>query len=329
MHIDIKAASLQQKRQAYKHLAKRFGEDRPASRYEEGTLDLAPETNFHYRPLWDTDHELYDKSRSKITMKDWYALRDPRQFYYANYNITRAGQIEAVEHNFDMVEKRGMLSAIPAEWVEQISFYLLPLRHYEWGANMNNCQITALGHGAALTSPACFAMGDRLGIAQFIGLAIASNNETALNAAKDAWVNHPDWQGVRRMVEDSLVITDPMELFVAQNLAFDGIVYPLVYGVFSRESDRRGGAAISFLCSFMNEWFEETGKWVDAVIKIAAAENDENRALLKSWFATWESRAVAAFTPLSVAVLGAEAGAQAVADVAATLKARAAKLGIG
>ncbi len=331
MHIDIKAASLQQKRQAYKHLAKRFGEDRPASRYEEGTLDLAPETNFHYRPLWDTDHELYDQSRSRITMKDWYALRDPRQFYYANYNITRAGQIESVEHNFDMVEKRGMLSAIPAEWVEEISFYLLPLRHYEWGANMNNCQITALGHGAALTSPTCFAMGDRLGIAQLIGrigLAIASNNETALNAAKDAWINHPDWQGVRKMVEDSLVIEDPMELFVAQNLAFDGIVYPLVYGVFSRESDRRGGAAISFLCSFMNEWFEETGKWVDAVIKIAAAENDENKALLKSWFTAWESRAVAAFKPLSVAVLGAEAGAQAIADVAATLKARAAKLGI-
>ena len=100
-----------------------------------------------------------------------------------------------------------------------------------------------------------------------------------------------------------------MKALAAENvgLAFDGIVYPLVYSAFSRESDRRGGAAISFLCSFMNEWYEETGKWVDAVVKVAAAENDDNRALLKSWFATWEARAVAAFKPLSLAVLGAQA----------------------
>ena len=112
MTIDIKTTVIQPKRHTFKHIAKRLGEDRPASRYEEGTYDLQAEVNFHYRPLWEPDMEIFDKRRSAVTMEDWYALKDPRQYYYANYNITRAKQLESVESNFDMVERRGMVDAI-------------------------------------------------------------------------------------------------------------------------------------------------------------------------------------------------------------------------
>ncbi|KAF7961669.1 hypothetical protein AWV80_30510 [Cupriavidus sp. UYMU48A] len=43
--------------------------------------DLQPETSFHYRPLWQPQYELYDARRTQVVMQDWYALKDPRQFY--------------------------------------------------------------------------------------------------------------------------------------------------------------------------------------------------------------------------------------------------------
>lgn len=331
MTIDIKTTVIQPKRHTFKHIAARYGEDRPASRYDEGTYELQAETNFHYRPLWAPELEQFDKRRSAITMEDWYALKDPRQYYYANYNITRAKQLEGVEHNFDMVEKRNMVDAIPAEWLAKIKYYLLPLRHYEWGANMNNCSINVFGWGAALTNACSFHMGDRLGNAQLIsriGLTLDNNNEDALDAAKDNWMNDPNWQGLRHMVEDSLVLDDFMEMFVAQNLAMDGIIHPIIFGAVSREAEKHGALALTFLTSFMNDWVDETNRWVDSVIKTAAAENADNKKLLSDWLTKWGDRAAIAITPIVTEVLGKDAAIAIVADARAALQARAAKLGL-
>ena len=45
------------------------------------------------------------------------------------------------------------------------------------------------------------------------------------------------------------------------------------------------------------DWFTDTSRWVDAVVKIAAAESDANRALLSRWFVDWRVRVVDAVTP--------------------------------
>ena len=43
-------------------------------------------------------------------MKDWYALKDPRQYYYGAYTITRAKQQDALDRQLDFVEKRELLA---------------------------------------------------------------------------------------------------------------------------------------------------------------------------------------------------------------------------
>jgi phenol/toluene 2-monooxygenase (NADH) P1/A1 len=329
--IEIKTTVIQPKRHTFKHIAKRYGEDRPASRYDEGTYELQAEEHFHYRPLWEPEMQIFDKRRSAVTMEDWYALKDPRQYYYANYNITRAKQLEGVEHNFDMVEKRGMIDAIDPELLTKIKYYLLPLRHYEWGANMNNCTVNVYGWGAALTSACSFAMGDRLGIAQLIsrvGLILDENREDGLNDAKANWMDDPKWQKMRHMVEDSLVVHDFFEVFVAQNLAMDGVIHPIIYNALSREFEKHGATAITFLTSFVNDWMEENNRWVDAVIKTACAENANNKKLISGWFETWSDRAFEAITPIIQNVLGDARSAAILADARTALLTRATKLGL-
>lgn len=96
MQVDIKTQQIQPLRQTYGHVARRFG-DKPASRYQEATYDVQSEVNFHYRPTWDPGFELYDKRRTAIVMQDWYALKDPRQFYYGAYVTARGRQQDATE----------------------------------------------------------------------------------------------------------------------------------------------------------------------------------------------------------------------------------------
>jgi phenol hydroxylase P1 protein len=333
MNIDLQAREITPLRQTFAHVARLIGEGKAATRYQEATYGAQSMANFHYRPTWDPAHELYDPSRSRIHLADWQALKDPRQFYYATWTMTRARQQEAVEANFQFVESRGLASAMGDALRDRALQVLLPLRHVAWGANMNNASICAYGYGTAFTAPAMFHAMDDLGIAQLITrLALALDEPAVLDAGKRAWLEDPRWQGLRRYVEDSFVVQDPVELFVAQNLALDGLLYPLICGHFVDDHlALQGGTAVAILTSFMPEWHDETARWIDAVIKTMASASEPeaagNRALLSQWFAQWADRAQAALAPVAEMALG-EHGAAALGEVRAALDVRAAKLGL-
>lgn len=143
MNIDLQAREITPLRNTYAHVAKYIGGDKTASRYQEATMGAQPSANFHYRPTWDSEHELFDASRSAVVLADWYVLKDPRQFYYATWTITRARQQDAMESNFQFVDARGMVAKIPEDVRYKALQVLMPLRHAAWGANMNNAAICA------------------------------------------------------------------------------------------------------------------------------------------------------------------------------------------
>jgi len=51
MTVELHAREIQPLRNTFTHTAYYVGNDRPASRYQEATLDVQPSDNFHYRQL--------------------------------------------------------------------------------------------------------------------------------------------------------------------------------------------------------------------------------------------------------------------------------------
>lgn len=329
MQIDIKAKELKPVRQNYSHIARRLGDDKPATRYQEAVYDIQATEHFHYRPTWQPDKELYDPTRTAIKMEDWYKFLDPRQYYYGNYCMARGKQQDSVDQNFKFVEKRNLMTTLPEAVTDQITNTILPLRHYEWGANMNNSQICAMGYGAAITSAAMLHAADRLGNAQYItriALLISENDPAIIDEAKAAWMDDAKWQGMRKLVEDSLVVEDWFELFVAQNLVMDGLVHPLLFGEFENQINAQGAATYSMLTEFTVDWYAESARWVDKQVSVACAESEENKALVSNWFNQWLTQAEEALKPLVNDAF--DNGEAMLADAVASLKTRAAKLGI-
>ena len=84
---------------------------------------------------------------------------------------------------------------------------------------------------------------------------------------------------LRRFVEDTLVVKDRSNSSSRRTWRSTGSCYPLVYG-----SDRRPPRVLQgrhddpMLTSFMPEWHDEAARWIDAVVKAAAAESEENRS---------------------------------------------------
>jgi phenol hydroxylase P1 protein len=191
---------------------------------------------------------------------------------------------------------------------------MLPLRHVELGANLNNMYSTAYGYGTVLTQALLYNSMDRLGIAQYlsrIGLILDGNSGDSLVEAKQLWMEDPTWQGVRRYVEKMLVTKDWFELFLAQDVVLDTLLFNLAYVQLDERLAEMGGSDIAVLTDFMQEWNKDNSRWVDSVIKIAAAESDENKALKNKWLAEWTERAITDLGPLAACMAGDDALAKA------------------
>ena len=285
MSVDIRVQSVTPLRQTFAHIARRFG-DRPASRYQEATYDLQSEVNHHYKPLWDPDREVYDRRRTAVQMADWYALKDPRQYYYGSWTIARSRQQETADRQLEYAQRRAIFSALSADQRDAVIRALLPLRHYEWGANTNLCFVSAYGYGTALTQAAAMATIDRLGMAQHvsrIGLLLDGGTGQSLREAKRHWLDDAIWQGVRREVENLFAMRDWFEVLVNQALVADGLMLPLVLRGLEPVWGREQGPALATLVDFPLRWHEEYSRWADAVIKVAVAESESNRALIQGW----------------------------------------------
>ena len=326
MTIEIKTATLDPIRHSYANIERRFSE-KPASRYQEATYDLQAEVNFHYRPLWQPEFELNDKRRTAITMEDWYDLKDPRQFYYGTYVQNRAKLQDTAEGNYDFFEKRNLVENLSDEVRQLLINYLIPLRHVEHTANLNNMYGCAFGYGTAITQALIYNAMDRLGIAQYlsrIGLILDGNTGTSLNDAKQSWMDNPDWQGVRALCEEATTVEDWFEVVLAQDLVIDSLMYSLFYQQLDEKLVAMGGRDIALLTAIVHDWNKDTTRWLDSVLKTVAAETDANRELLVEWTAKWREKALAAFKPVAGHLLGADALDTADAFLADRLK----KLGL-
>ena len=89
----------------------------------------------------------------------------------------------------------------------------------------------------------------------------------------------------------------------------------------------QAGPVVSMLTRFQAEWGQDANKWVDAVMKVAAAESPENKELLSHWYAHWRGRVQQALAPIAELALGAD-GADALARSVAAVDGRMNKAGL-
>jgi phenol hydroxylase P1 protein len=303
MSLEIKSIQIKAKRETFGHVARRIGEGKIASRYEEATYDLQPTVNFHYLPTYNSKFELYDERKTSIKMSDWYKILDPRQFHYSSYVAARAKQQESTTQNFAYIDKKNLVDSIPASLKEEFFQNILPLRHYEWGANMNNLQLVSEGYGASFTAAAMFQAEDRIGTAQLltkIALLLSENEVEILETAKNNWLNNASWQGLRKLTEDSFVIEDWFELHLLQNVIADAFVYELFFNHYEKELVKQPQAGTYLmLTGFFSDWSEETNKWIDSTVKVVSSESEENKKILENWAAKYIEVAQNAILPLA------------------------------
>ncbi len=306
MTVQIKTIDLEPKRQTFGHVARRLGGDKPASRYQEATLDVQATANFHYKPLWEPEYWQYDTRKTAVVMEDWYKPLDPRQFYYATYNIARANMNQAVERNFAFIEERGLIEKLSAETKAADR------------ARPPAAAPSALGleHEHDRDHPARLRHGGHRAL-HLLGR--RSSRHGADHLAHRPRARRPDRREPRQGQGDlarrrrlagraqadrghaSSSATSSSSMSPRRSRV-NGVLFDMFY----KHADaawREGALPVAMLTEFMSDWRAEEGRWSDHVVKTVAAESDANKTLVSDWASHWIDRAIEAAKPLSDALL--------------------------
>jgi phenol hydroxylase P1 protein len=335
MGYELRTKVVEPKRNTFAYLIERFG-DRPASRYQEASFNVQPMENFHYRPTWDPSHDIYDPDYTALKLTDPYGYTDPRQFYYTPYVADAAQRHESFAQTLKYIEDRRLLDKMPEPFQILLTGFVLPLRHYESGANLILVNATRFAWGTTVEQPMSFASFDRIGNAQalsLIGLAMAGGAADTLTEAKKNWLYAAPLQGLRRMMEELLVEKDWAVGLVGLDL-LDGQLYPMLYAHLDERALFRGAGAYSLLARHFNDWYVSHRKWLVALYKAWAGDPehaDGNRKVLGDMATRWYPQARAAVRSFAEGVAQAT-GSQTVVGAAdrsaAETAAELAKVGI-
>ena len=304
MQIELRTQVIEPERKTFTNLAKRFG-DRPASRYEEGSIDVQSVANFHYRPLWSENHEIYDVDYTAFKLTDPYSFTDPRQLYYAPYVQSRAAMNEAFVKTIDYVDSKDLLQKLPAGWDAVVGELLVPLRHWESGAQLVSIEGSRWAYG--------------------------QGHDGALAAAKQRWLDAPELQGLRRLVEETLAGTTGQD-FAAKLLTIDltdRLIYSLMFTHLDEAALTGGAGAYSLLAQPFASWFNDQRRWIDHLTKVWFADEqfgESNKAAYNDLLAARWGQIVEAVSDLAAAV-DARIDAGAAASVSTAAAAIAADLG--
>jgi phenol hydroxylase P1 protein len=298
MGYELRTNVVDPERNTFSYLVDRFG-DRPATRYQEASFNVQPTENFHYRPTWDPDRELYDPNYTALRLTDPYAYTDPRQYYYTPYVANAADRYESFAQTLKYIEDRRLLDRLPENWHTVLTGFLLPLRHYESGAQLISLNASRFAFGTTVEQPMTFAGFDRIGNAQLIsliGLATAGGAGDTLTDAKKNWLYAPQLQGLRRLMEELLVEPDWAAGLLGLDLV-DEQLYPLLFEHLDERALYRNATAYSLLARHFNDWYGNHRKWLVALIKAWTKDpqhGESNAKALGEIADRWYPRACAA-----------------------------------
>ena len=164
---------------------------------------------------------------------------------------------EVAEADFEFVETRGLADRFDdAARRVALDFYV-PLRHVAWGANMNGAYQCAYGYGTAI-QPCLYAAWTSWALPSTSRPGPAAGQPWASwkRASKPGW-KRPPGSPLRRLVEDTWVMKDWFELYVAQNVVLDGVLFGLAYKGSIRALSERAGPVVSMLTRFQAEWAQD------------------------------------------------------------------------
>jgi|GEM_PF-4854599 len=249
--------------------------------YEEVTVRQQPYLHGHYRHIYDErDYDIYDPRYTRLKCSDWEGYRDPKKFWYTTYVSNRKKLAEEVENGFAYASELGIIEKLSPQWVNALRDLYTPLRHLEYGENVQMQYVIRYALGTPIEQCATYQAYDKTGRAQWItlwGLNMEEHHGDFLAHGKEVLLNEPAYQPLRRYVEEILVTEDWAEVLVAENLTLDLLLGNLMYREFNKLAVEQGDTHLSILNLVINKQMDWHKDWAFSLFSYFAKDKATSR----------------------------------------------------
>jgi phenol hydroxylase P1 protein len=269
--------------------------------YDEATYNLEPKENFHYRPLWNSDMNIFDERITKVKCEDWEQFRDPARLYYATYCYSRADFQARIKGQFETADRYGLFKNMDPAMVDTIREFFPVLRHFIFGESVAFMYIGRASVGTAVEQCATYQCYDQMGTAQLITricLELEDQCPTILQDGKQKWIEDEKYQKLRALLENVMVTWDWAEAMVAINLILDSILYPLFFEKMTAVAVKNGDSVYISFSQFFMEMFEYERNYTTALVKMLLEDRSENKDVIASYVNKWLPRVIEAVQPV-------------------------------
>ena len=261
-------------------------------------------------------HEWHKKYRygSPLKHSDWDAFRDPDAMVYRTYNIIQDGQETYVENLVDEYSSLEHDSGLSTDWLDTLEVFYTPGRY-----PLNICMMNA-GYGAAFARTSTivnvweYQAADALRHLSRLAYRTAELRKTHPNRGfganeREIWENAPAWQGMRELLEKSLVAYDVGEHFVAFNLVAK-VAFDEAHIVEFADAARHAGDDLAALItdSHLRD-VERSRRWSRALVEFVLEDDPDNKKVIDGWLDKWVPLAERSVAELLSVLAGADAEA--------------------
>jgi hypothetical protein len=242
---------------------------------------------------------VFDPASTKITLDDWYGYRDPNQMWQRPYYVSQSEAEKSIERVTELVVSTGSAKAVDPQWVERgIVGAYFPFAHYEYGLFRALNMSARESLSDTINNVLVFLAADKLRHAQAIsimGLDLESVYENFDGTAgKKVWLENPDWQPLRRLIEEVMTVIDWNETIVATMLALEPLIgEPMRRLVFGTGAAQRRDLLMPAAAGTATIDWQRNAKAIRQYFQYltTAAGGEGNREILAGWMQTWRDKA--------------------------------------
>ncbi len=248
---------------------------------------------------------LRNREGSPLMVEDWEQFRDPYKLTYKEYVAIQRDRETFVDGLIDAAEASHAVQRLSPRWVAALGDILVPLRFPLHALQMTALYVGQMAPSSFITNCAYFQASDELRRIQRIAywtkvLANAHGDELAQTAtARGPWESAPQWQPLRRVVEEMLIAYDWGESFTALNLAVKPMLDALINEQLAALAAANSDQFLSQLLSEFNHDSQRSQDWSKALVAYSVDRDPALRNVFDGWLARWQPAAKEAIDALA------------------------------
>jgi methane monooxygenase component A beta chain/propane monooxygenase small subunit len=278
--------------------------------------------NLHVQPRlgnwWDKGNsylrtpegrEAFVIDSTRLRHPDWHDFRDPSSLWQRQYMRMQAEQERAIDRLTEDIAPDAAAEIDPTWLTEILQNHYSVWSFVEYGLFRGMFSASREGLSDTVVASMLFETFDRARHSQDIVhyLLMLEENVPGFDAigAKDAWLESPRYQPLRRLVEEiSFGVKDWGETIVAMNLCFDPIVSEVaVLRLVGALGPIHGDVVSKLILSSVERDRRRELAWASEFVTMVTGPDipaaAENRAIIAEWIAHWTPKAIEAVAPFA------------------------------